>query len=84
MSDAKIRITAESAQAEKALGRLTKQSGLLTKALGATAAFLGTRALINYTTQWTDLNSRLKNATGSAENAQLAMASIEKTARKNL
>lgn len=82
MSDAKIRITAESAQAEKALGRLTKQSGLLTKALGATAAFLGTRALINYTTQWTDLNSRLKNATGSAENAQLAMASIEKTARK--
>lgn len=82
MSDVQIKFTANTAQAERALKNLSNQSNLLGKALGAAAAFFGTRQLVNYTTQWTDLNSRLKNATGSAENAALAMASIERTARK--
>jgi tape measure domain-containing protein len=53
----------------------------LASALVALGGALAVRQFILYTDQWTDLNSRLINATGSAEAADLALQSISQTAR---
>jgi tape measure domain-containing protein len=53
----------------------------LASALTALASALVVRQFIAYTDQWTDLNSRLVNATGSAEAANAALIAISETAR---
>ena len=82
MNDVNIKVTLDSAQASGALRKLSKETDLFGRALKATAAYFGARELIRYTNSWTDLNSRLKNATGSTESANKALASIEATARR--
>ena len=52
----------------------------LASALIALGAALAVRQFIAYTDQWTDLNSRLINATGSAEAANQALQAISQTA----
>lgn len=54
--------------------------GALSSALIALGGALAVRQFILYTDQWTDLNSRLINATGSAEEAEQALAAISQTA----
>jgi tape measure domain-containing protein len=53
----------------------------LSAAVSALAGALVVRQFIAYTDQWTDLNSRLINATGSAEAANEALRAISETAR---
>lgn len=53
----------------------------LTSALVALGGALAVRQFAIYTDQWTDLNSRIINATGSAEAADEALQSISQTAR---
>ena len=53
----------------------------LTSALVALGGALAVRQFVVYTDQWTDLNSRLINATGSAEAANQALQAISQTAR---
>jgi tape measure domain-containing protein len=70
--------------ANDSIGPLQKVSsgvGALASALVALAGALAVRQFILYTDQWTDLNSRLINATGSAEAANEALQSISQTAR---
>lgn len=49
--------------------------------LGAVTAALGVRELVNYTSSFTDLQSRLKNATGSTQDAAAAFKALSQTAR---
>lgn len=102
MANPSIRVTADTSQAQAALGRLSNSLGSLeggtNKAqrglagLGSTArlavgafaaltASLGIGEIIDYTTRWTDLNSRLINATGNQHAAAEAMDAISKSAR---
>lgn len=52
------------------------------KTLGLIGATLLTTGFVKYTNTWTDLNSRLINATGSAEDARIALEAISETARR--
>jgi tape measure domain-containing protein len=61
--------------------KVTSNVGALSSALTALAGALAVRQFILYTDQWTDLNSRLINATGSAEEADQALRAISETAR---
>jgi tape measure domain-containing protein len=61
--------------------KVTSGVSALASALVALGGALAVRQFILYTDQWTDLNSRLINATGSAEAADLALQSISQTAR---
>ena len=54
----------------------------LQSAVIALVSVLGVRQLVGMTDQWTDLNSRLVNATGSMEGAQQAMEAISQTAQR--
>lgn len=70
--------------ANDSIGPLQKVSFGLTavqSALLAIAGSLAVRELVSLTDQWTDLNSRLRNATGSVEAADEAMQAISQTAR---
>lgn len=73
MSDAIIRVGADTRDAERSLGGL--QRGLQALAIG-----LVTKQVVDYTAAWTDLNSRLVNATGSQEEARKALKAIGDTA----
>jgi tape measure domain-containing protein len=53
----------------------------LQAALVALASSMVIRQFISYTDQWTDLNSRLVNATGSAEAADAALDALSQTAK---
>ena len=61
--------------------KVTSGVSALASALVALGGALAVRQFILYTDQWTDLNSRLINATGSAEAADMALQSISQTAR---
>jgi len=70
--------------ANDSVGPIQKVSSGLTavqSALLAIAGSLAVRELVSLTDQWTDLNSRLRNATGSVEAADEAMQAISQTAR---
>lgn len=102
MADAKIKISADTQQAQSSIQALNKglssldqtskqaQSGLgglsstAKLAVGAFAALtagLGIREIVDYTSRWTDLNSRLVNATGSQAAASQALDAITASAR---
>tara|TARA_R110000822_G_scaffold45921_4_gene122592 strand:+ start:8432 stop:10504 length:2073 start_codon:yes stop_codon:yes gene_type:complete len=71
--------------ANDSIGPMQKASsgiGALSSAIIALGGALVARQFILYTNQWTDLNSRLINATGSAEAANFALAEISKTAER--
>jgi lambda family phage tail tape measure protein len=55
-------------------------SGMGRVLTGLTAAF-STKQLIDYTSTWTDLNSRFRNAVGDADGARAALDSISRTAQ---
>jgi len=63
------------------LQKVTSGVGALTSALIALGGAIAVSQFVAYTDQWTDLNSRLINATGSAEAANQALQSISQTAR---
>jgi tape measure domain-containing protein len=67
-------------KAEKSLGGLEKTTRLAVGAFAALGAAVGIREIVNIASAYTDLNSRLINATGSSEAAAQAMAAISKTA----
>lgn len=67
---------------QRALKGMSDSARTLTRVLGPLIALLGARELINYTNQWTDLNSRLVNAVKSHEAANVVMKEIEQTARR--
>ncbi len=70
--------------ANDSVGPIQKVSSGLTavqSALLAIAGSLAVRELVSLTDQWTDLNSRLRNATGSVEAADEALQAISQTAR---
>ena len=102
MADAKIKITAETSQAQQSIDKLDNSLNNLDSTakkgasgldnLGSTAkvagaafaalsASIGIRQIVDYSNRWTDLNSRLVNATGSQKAASAAMDSISKSAR---
>lgn len=67
-------------KAQQQMSKLDNTTKLAVKAFGALTAGLGVQQLVNYTTSWTDLNSRLINATGSQQAATKAMDAISKSA----
>lgn len=75
------RIDRSTAQAQKGLSGLANTSKMLVGALAAVTAGIGIREIVDYTARWTDLNSRLINATGSSVNAKLALDAISASAR---
>lgn len=102
MAEAKIRITAETRQAESAIDSLNRKlntidassaqanrglnslSNTARMAAGAFVALtagIGVREIVGITARFTDLNSRLINATGSAELAKEAFEGISASAK---
>jgi tape measure domain-containing protein len=74
-------IEGSSRRAERSLGTLSNVAGLAAGAFAALTAGIGLREIADYTARWTDLNSRLINATGSSENAEQALRAISASAR---
>jgi len=80
------RLQSDMTQAKGMVG--TAMSSVEQAVNAAKAAFaalgigLGVRELVDYTNRWTDLNSKLVNATGSQELANQAMAALSETARR--
>ena len=74
-------IERSSAQAQQSLGTLERTTSLAVAAFGALAGAIGVREIIDYTARWTDLNSRLINATGSQAAAKEALDAISASAR---
>jgi len=74
-------IERSSAQAQGSLGSLEQTTKLAVAAFGALAGAIGVREIIDYTARWTDLNSRLVNATGSQAAASEALEAISASAR---
>jgi tape measure domain-containing protein len=58
-----------------------KTFGLLKAAFVAAGGAMAVRQVVDYTNRWTDLNSRLVNATGSQDSASAAMTRLSATAR---
>ena len=74
-------IEGSSRRAEKSLGNLSTVAGVAAGAFAALTAGLGIREIVDYTARWTDLNSRLINATGSSEAAEKALRAISASAK---
>ena len=74
-------IERSSQAAQKGLGTLAQTTQLAVGAFAALTAGLGIRELADYTARWTDLNSRLVNATGSQQAASQALEAISASAR---
>jgi tape measure domain-containing protein len=74
-------IEGSSKRAEKSLGNLNTIAQVAAGAFAALTAGLGVREIADYTARWTDLNSRLVNATGNSENAENALRAISASAK---
>lgn len=75
--------------AKEATGRLEKQmkstagaAQLLSRAMGALGAALSVGAVVNYTSAWTDLNSRVNIAAGSMDKGTAVMGRLNEMARR--
>jgi tape measure domain-containing protein len=73
-------VNSASKQAELGLNSLSSTTKLAVGAFAALTASFGVREIVNITSAYTDLNSRLVNATGSQEMARKAMEAISRTA----
>lgn len=71
---------ANTKKATTSTDKLGKSADLAAVAFKTLAGAFAINEVINITTAWTDLNSRLVNATGSQEQANKAMAAISRTA----
>lgn len=69
------------ADAEKSTKGVTSATNTLVNAARTLAGALVVRELVSYTDRWTDLNSKLVNATGSQQAADAAMQGLSQTAR---
>lgn len=65
----------------KGMDGAAKSITTATRAIMAIGVALGAREIVDYTNRWTDLNSKLINATGSQEAAEKAMKGLSQTAR---
>jgi tape measure domain-containing protein len=74
-------IEKSSLQAQKGLDLLGTTTRLAVGAMAALTASIGVREIVDYTARWTDLNSRLINATGSQAAAKEALDAISASAR---
>jgi tape measure domain-containing protein len=74
-------IEGSSRKAEKSLGNLSTVAGVAAGAFAVLTAGIGLREIVDYTARWTDLNSRLINATGSSESAEKALRAISASAK---
>jgi len=74
-------IEGSSRRAERSLDKLSTVAGVAAGAFAALTAGLGIREIVDYTARWTDLNSRLINATGSGQNAEQALRAISASAK---
>jgi tape measure domain-containing protein len=74
-------INASSDKASKGISTLANTTKLAVGAFAALTASLGIREIVDYTARWTDLNSRLINATGSQTAAKEALDAISASAR---
>jgi tape measure domain-containing protein len=70
-----------SKRAERSLGNLSTTANIAAGAFAALTAGLGISEIAGYTARWTDLNSRLINATGSSQAAQEALRAISASAK---
>lgn len=76
------RLTAAGGKLDGSMSALTKTIGVLGAAFAAIGVAASVRGLVDYTNTWTDLNSRLLNATKSSDAATKALESITATARR--
>lgn len=67
---------------EKQAQKISKQFDGIRRMAGLLTAALSVRAIQRYSDEWTDLNSRILNATKSQDAANQVMDSISKTARR--
>ena len=74
-------IDANASKASQGISTLSKTTQLAVGAFGALTASIGVRELVDFTARYTDLNSRLVNATGSQETASQAFRAISASAR---
>jgi lambda family phage tail tape measure protein len=88
MADLSYTVTVNTQQAQAQLQRLQgsiNTTGQVARTLGGVLATLtaglGVREIVQASSAWTDLNSRLRNATGSSESALVALRAITDTAR---
>ena len=75
-------IESASGKASASLGNLGSTAKLAAGAFAALTAGIGISEIVSITGRFTDLNSRLRNATGSAENADKAFQAISDTAKR--
>lgn len=76
------RLAGAGGRVDSSMSALTKTIGVLGAAFAAISVAASARVLVDYTNTWTDLNSRLLNATKSSEAATKALESITATARR--
>ena len=88
MADLSYQVTVNTQQAQQSLqklqGQINATQGVMRAfgtALATVTAGLGVREIITASSAWTDLNSRLRNATGSSAGAAAALEAITNTAR---
>lgn len=67
---------------ETATGNLTRSFGALKSMLGGLLAAFGLRELLQITSAWTDLNSRVNNAAGSIEKGTAVMGRLTEMSRR--
>lgn len=67
--------------AAKSMSGLGQTAKLAVGAFAALTAAVGVREIVDYTARWTDLNSRLVNATGSQAAAKEALDAISASAK---
>lgn len=75
------KIETSAGRANKGLDTLGNTASLAAGAFAVLTAGLGIREIADYTARWTDLNSRLINATGDSTRAKEALAAISATAK---
>lgn len=76
------RLSAAGGRLDGDMSALTKTIGVLGAAFAAIGVTASVQGLADYTNTWTDLNSRLLNATKSSDAATKALESITATARR--
>lgn len=66
---------------QQEVGKTNTSFSGMARVLGAVTAAISTRQIIEYTSTWTDLNSKFRNAVGDAGAARTALEAIGRTAQ---
>src|SRR5690606_9951346 len=75
-------LEAQSSRTERSVLATERATKLLVRAMGLIGTVLSVQHLIQMTSAWTDLNSRVANVVGSHEAAAAAMKRIDEMARR--